>query len=257
MDYSIEKMARDYGLSEPYINKLNTTSNYIKNSYNQDREAIKSQYNQLMSDYERERKMQNQKFIDEGKAAYIDYAKAINPYSTNNTLNARIGLNKSGFSESSLIGANNTYQNRYTETKNNFENIFADINDRIGKAKENRSIEEAKIAKEEQDQLLQNFWRINDEYKLEKQRQEELAAIRNSYRSNSYNTGNDEPPLDLNSNQSNQKTEKTRPNKIQGNKVKQVGTLINVKQNTKTPLYYAGDHYFVWNSSSGEYELYR
>lgn len=173
MNYNIDQMANQYGLSSPYVDRLKTTSQYITNSFGKDRESINTQYNQILNDYENERKNQNQKFIDEGKAAYIDYAKAINPYSADKSSNARIGLNGNGFGESSQIGANNTYQNRYTDTKNNFENIFASINDKIGKAKENRSIEEAKIAKEEQNQLLQNFWRINESYQTEKAREEE------------------------------------------------------------------------------------
>lgn len=173
MNYNIDQMASEYGLTEPYVNKLKSTSQYITNGFNKDKDVINTQYNQLLNDYESERKSQDQKFNDEGKAAYIDYAKSINPYSSNNSSNFRGGLNTGGFSESSLIGANNTYQNRYTNTKNNFENIFSDINNRIGKAKENRSIEEAKLAREEQNQLLQNFWRINEDYTAEKSRQEE------------------------------------------------------------------------------------
>lgn len=260
MDYNIKKMASDYGLSQPFVNRLNTTSDYIKNSFNKDREAINTQYNQIINDYENERKMQNQKFTDEGKAAYVDYAKSINPYSATNASNARIGLNNSGFSESSLIGANNTYQNRYTETKNNFENIFADINNRIGKAKENRSVEEAKIAREEQNQLLENFWRINDEYKAEKQRQEELALARANYSSrSSYSPSSNDSSLELNDSSKQQnKNTITRPNKIQGNNVKQIGTVVSAQNGRviKVPLYHAGGHNFVWNQSTGEYELY-
>lgn len=199
MNYNIDQMASQYGLSSPYVDRLKTTSQYITNSFNKDKESIGTQYNQILNDYENERKNQNQKFVDEGKAAYVDYAKSINPYSADKSSNASIGLNGSGFSESSQIGANNTYQNRYTNTKNNFETIFADINNRVGKAKENRSIEEAKIAKEEQNQLLQNFWRINETYQTDKAREmeqrrweQEMALSRSKANQNTYS----ELPLD-------------------------------------------------------------
>lgn len=260
MNYNIDQMASQYGLSSPYADKLKTTSQYISNSFNKDKEAINTQYNQLVNDYNRERESQNNNFVKEGQAAYVDYAKSINPYSTANASNGRLGLSGSGFSESSLIGANNAYQNRYTDTKNNYENIFADINNKIGKAKENRSIEEAKIAKEEQNQLLQNFWRINESYQTEKAREEEqrrweqeMALSRSKlYAEQSQALNLDDTPVE----QSQQPA--PRPNNIQGKKVKQTGSVIVTQGGkvSKVPLYNAGGHNFVWNQNSGEYELY-
>ena len=61
----------------------------------------------------------------------------------------------------------------YTNTKTNYDNIFANINNNIAKAKETGNIELAKIAKQEQDRLLENLYKINDEYTAEKQREEE------------------------------------------------------------------------------------
>lgn len=172
-NYNIENLARNMGLNDNYINKLNAANQFISESANKDRDIINSQLNQTISDYERERQKQNNEFIKEGQAAYIDYAKAINPYSTQSSNSNRIGLGNSGYSESSLIGANNTYQNRYTNTKTNYDNIFANINNNIAKAKETSNIELAKIAKQEQERMLENLYKLNDEYTAEKQREEE------------------------------------------------------------------------------------
>lgn len=172
-NYNIENLARNMGLNDNYINKLNAANQFISESANKDRDIINSQLNQQISDYERERQKQNNEFIKEGQAAYVDYAKAINPYSTQNSNSNRIGLGNSGYAESSLIGANNTYQNRYTNTKTNYDNIFANINNNIAKARETGNIELAKIAKTEQERMLENLYRLNDEYTAEKQREEE------------------------------------------------------------------------------------
>lgn len=172
-NYNIENLARNMGFNDNYINKLNAANQFISESANKDRDILNSQLNQTLSDYERERQKQNNEFIKEGQAAYVDYAKAINPYSSQNSNSNRIGLGNSGYAESSLIGANNTYQNRYTNTKTNYDNIFANINNNIAKAKETNNIELAKIAKQEQERMLENLYKLNDEYVAEKQREEE------------------------------------------------------------------------------------
>lgn len=172
-NYNIDELARQMGFNDTYLNKLKASNAYITESANQDRNMINSQLNQTIQDYEKERQDQNNNFIKESQAAYVDYAKSINPYSVQNSNTNRMGLGNSGYSESSLIGANNTYQNRYTTTKNNYDNIFANINNNIAKAKETGNIELAKIAKQEQDRLLENLYKINDEYTAEKQREEE------------------------------------------------------------------------------------
>nr|DAY68394.1 MAG TPA: hypothetical protein [Caudoviricetes sp.] len=172
-NYNIDELARQMGFNDTYLNKLKASNSYITESANQDRNMINSQLNQTISDYEKERQDQNNNFIKESQAAYVDYAKSINPYSVQNSNTNKMGLGNSGYSESSLINANNTYQNRYTNTKTNYDNIFANINNNIAKAKETGNIELAKIAKQEQDRLLENLYKINDEYTAEKQREEE------------------------------------------------------------------------------------
>lgn len=172
-NYNIDELARQMGFNDTYLNKLKASNSYITESTNKDRDMINSQLNQTIQDYEQERQNQNNQFIKDSQAAYVDYAKSINPYSIQNNNSNRMGLGNSGYSESSLIGANNTYQNRYTTTKNNYDNIFANINNNIAKAKETGNIELAKIAKQEQERLLENLYKINDEYTAEKQREEE------------------------------------------------------------------------------------
>ena len=159
-NYNIDELARQMGFNDTYLNKLKASNSYITESANQDRNMVNSQLNQTISDYEKERQDQNNQFIKDSQAAYVDYAKSINPYSVQNSNTNRMGLGNSGYSESSLIGANNTYQNRYTNTKNNYDNIFANINNNIAKAKETGNIELAKIAKQEQDRLLENLYKL-------------------------------------------------------------------------------------------------
>jgi len=172
-NYNIEEMARGMGFNDTYLNKLRASNQFITESADQDRNIVNSQLNQTLKDYEKERTDQNKNFINEAQSAYRDYAKAINPYSSQQSQANRIGLGNSGYSESSLIGANNAYQSRYTDTKTNYDNIFANINNNIAKAKETSKVELAKIAQNEQNRLLDNLYKLNDEYTAEKQREEE------------------------------------------------------------------------------------
>ena len=193
-DYNIEEMARGMGFNDTYLNKLRASNQYITESANQDRNKVNAQLNQTLADYEKEKSDQNKNFINEAQNAYRDYAKAINPYSTQQSQANRIGLGNSGYSESSLIGANNAYQNRYTETKTNYDNIFANINNNIAKARETSNIELAKIAQNEQDRLLENLYKLNDAYTAEKQYEQQMAlqrqaAARSSSRSSSRSSG--------------------------------------------------------------------
>ena len=193
-NYNIEEMAKGMGFNDTYLNKLRASNQYITESANQDRNKINAQLKQTLSDYEKERETQNQNFIKDAQSAYVDYAKAINPYSTQRSQANRIGLGNSGYSESSLIGANNAYQNRYTDTKTNYDNIFANINNNIAKARETSNIELAKIAQNEQDRLLENLYKLNDAYTAEKQYEEQMAlqrqaAARSSSRSSSRSSG--------------------------------------------------------------------
>ena len=200
-NYNIEEMARGMGFNDTYLNKLRASNQFINESANQDRNQINSQLNQTLADYEKERADQNKNFTTEAQNAYRDYMKAINPYSDSRSQTYRVGLGNSGYSESSLIGANNAYQNRYTNTKTNYDNIFANINNNIAKARETSNIELAKIAKNEQDRMLENLYRFNDELIAERQREEEKrrweaemelqrkAAARSSYRSSGSSGG--------------------------------------------------------------------
>ena len=154
--YNIDELARQMGFNDTYLNKLRASNSYISESANKDRDMVNSQLNQTLSDYEKERQDQNNNFIKESQAAYVDYAKSINPYSTQNSNTVRNGLGNSGYSESSLIGANNTYQNRYTNTKTNYDNIFANINPSEGSSQKvlrTTTVPESTL-----------FWRLAESY---------------------------------------------------------------------------------------------
>lgn len=171
---NIGDLARSYGFDDNYTNKLNTANSYIIESAEQDRKGISSQLNNTLSEYERDIEKQKQQQEKDSSAAYVDLMKAINPYSTDRSNAQRMGLGNSGFNESSLIGANNAYQNRYTTTKNNYDNLFADINQNMKRAKETADLELAKITKTEQERMLENLWRFNDEWQAELQRREQV-----------------------------------------------------------------------------------
>lgn len=90
--YNIDELARQMGFNDTYLNKLRASNSYISESANKDRDMVNSELNQTISDYEKERQDQNKQFIKDSQAAYVDYAKSINPYSVQNSSNNRYGL---------------------------------------------------------------------------------------------------------------------------------------------------------------------
>lgn len=196
---NIEQYARDYGLTEPYTKRLQAVGNLLEQSAQQDRNTLQSQLNTQLADYEKYRKEQDAKAVKEGQNAYIDYAKAINPFGAENNNRYNLGLGNSGLSESYRIGANNDYQNRVTDVITNRDKIFADINNNIAKARETYNIELAKVEKAKQDRFLENLYQISAENEAEKERQRQLAlSYANLARKRSQGGPPDEVPLGKN-----------------------------------------------------------
>jgi len=169
----LAQMAKDYGLTEPFVNKLNLSNKYLSDSALKESDMVNSQINQQVMDYDRYKQQAEDAAIKEGQAAYIDYSRAINPYGQNRENLVGIGLGRSGLAETSYIGANNTYQGRVTDTVRNKENIFADINNNIAKARETGNIELARIEAEKARKMEENLWRLVEEQNAEAARIED------------------------------------------------------------------------------------
>ena len=78
-----------------------------------------------------------------GKALYVDYKKASNPYGATAEQLASQGLNKSGYAESSQVNMYNSYQKSVTELMNNTAKLKAEADFNMNQAYLDADIQKA------------------------------------------------------------------------------------------------------------------
>lgn len=78
-----------------------------------------------------------------GKALYVDYKKASNPYGATAEQLASQGLNKSGYAESSQVNMYNSYQKSVTELMNNTNKLKAEADFNMNQAYLDADIQKA------------------------------------------------------------------------------------------------------------------
>ncbi len=90
---------------------------------------------------------QKQEYEDEanktGKALFVDYKKASNPYGATAEQMASQGLNKSGYAESSQVNMYNSYQKNVTELMNNTAKLKAEADFNMNQAYLDADIQKA------------------------------------------------------------------------------------------------------------------
>lgn len=143
VDYNDKRFTEVINEKNNTINDLNNTYNNLINEsqqnyqnlmdtadkYAQDQSALQQQ----RADYEKE-VIENEKanaqkdFEKQQKASYIDYKQATNQYGANAQATRDLGLQNSGYSETSQVAMFNTYQNRIATAKESFDRAVTDYN---------------------------------------------------------------------------------------------------------------------------------
>lgn len=102
---------------------------------------------------------------------YSNYQKMSNNYGVQAEQQAKMGLNNSGYTETSKINLFNTYQKNITDTINNTNNLKADFDAKIAEARTQRSITMAQNALELYKQRMQL---ATQEYEMRNNREQYL-----------------------------------------------------------------------------------
>lgn len=172
-----------------YDNLINQSSGYYDNLIEQskdwaDKQAdIQNQQTEFAVEKIEQQKEQAEKdYTKEQKGAYQDYMKQSNAYGSNMQAAGQQGLAGSGWSETIQSGFYNTYQNRYAQARESYNNIVMNYDNNIKEAQLQNSSALATIyAQAQQEQLelaLQSFTVLKD---LSLAKQNAYTAIDNEY----------------------------------------------------------------------------
>lgn len=162
-----------------YDNLINQSDKYYDNLINQskdwaDKQAdIQNQKTEFAVEKIEQQKDQAAKdYTKEQQGAYQDYMKQSNAYGSNMQAAGQQGLGGSGWSETIQAGFYNTYQNRYAQARESYNEIVMNYNNNIKEAELQNSSALATIyanaQKEQLELALQSFTVIKD-LKLAKQ----------------------------------------------------------------------------------------
>lgn len=156
-----------------YDSLINQSSKYYDNLIQQSKDAAAKQtelQNQqtefAIQKIEQQKDKAEKDYTKEQKGAYQDYMKQTNAYGSNMQAAGQQGLGGSGWSETIQAGFYNTYQNRYAQARENYNNIVMNYDNNIKEAQLQNSSALLQIynqAQQEQLELaLQNFTVIKD-----------------------------------------------------------------------------------------------
>lgn len=156
-----------------YDNLINQSGKYYDDLINQSKDAANKQseiQNQqtefAISKIEQEKAKSERDYEKEQKGAYQDYMRQSNAYGSNMQAMGQKGLSGSGWSETIQSGYYNTYQNRYAQARESFNDIVQNYNNNITEAQLQNSSALAKIyadaQKEQLELALQSFSVIKD-----------------------------------------------------------------------------------------------
>lgn len=138
-------------------------------AYDEQQKAIQLGVDKVVSDINYQKDVAKEDELKEAKSAYADYAKQINPYGVEKEAIVGMGLNGSGYQESSKVNMNNTYQNRVSKAVDTTRRLFADYNNQINQAKMEGNIQMAKALADQYQFQIENLWRGFDlQYKQDR-----------------------------------------------------------------------------------------
>jgi hypothetical protein len=104
---------------------------------------------------EQEKAQAKKDYTKEQSGAYVDWQKQSNEYGANAEAQASMGMQNTGYSESSQVSYYNTYQNRVATARESFNQIVMDFNNQMTEARLQNSSVLAQIAAEAQQKRLE------------------------------------------------------------------------------------------------------
>ena len=130
--------------------ELDNLNNQVNQMYDeqmkQQQNIINTSTQQAIDEYERNKQKAQEEADKTNRALYTDYQKQVNPYGVNAENLYEQGLAKSGLAETTKANYYNTYQNARAEAQSNANNIKADFDAQIAKARQNGDLQLAQSA---------------------------------------------------------------------------------------------------------------
>lgn len=129
------------------INNLNNQVSQLYDKQMQEQQnIINTSTEQAINEIERNKKKAQEEAEKTNRALYTDYQKQINPYGTNAENLYTQGLAKSGLAETTKANYYNTYQTARTEAQTSANQIKADFDNEITKARQTGDLQLAQSA---------------------------------------------------------------------------------------------------------------
>ena len=130
------------GSDKFYQDQINATQQYADTQT-----ALQQQQTDLaVEQINQQKDYQKQDYTKEQKASYVDYQKQSNTYGANAEAMASRGLTGTGYSESSLVGMYNAYQNRVATARETYNRAIVEYDNQIKEAKLQNNSALAEIA---------------------------------------------------------------------------------------------------------------
>lgn len=156
------------------MEELENLENKVNQLYDkqleQQQNIVNTSTQQAIDEYERQKQKTQQEVDKTNKALYTDYQKQVNPYGTNAEDLYSAGLGKSGVAETTKANYYNTYQNARTSAQNSANEIKADFDAQIAKARQNGDLQMAEAALQMYQQKVSDMYNM---YNLNYQRQKD------------------------------------------------------------------------------------
>lgn len=141
-------------------NLTNQTNQLYDEQLKQQQNIVNTSTQQIVDEIERNKKKAEEDALKANRALYTDYQKQVNPYGVNAENLYSQGLGNSGLAETTKANYYNTYQNARTEASNNANNIKADFDAQITKARQNGDLQLAQSTFDMYKQKIQDLYNV-------------------------------------------------------------------------------------------------
>jgi len=148
-----EKQNALNNVNNVYNNMVNETQGYYNDLQNAAEEYGRTQaeLQQQQSDYAIQTIQQNKDQLEkdyqrEQRGAYQDWQKQSNRYGVEAERQAAVGLNNTGYSESSQVSMYNTYQNRVSQARDTYNRAVTEYDNQMTQARLSNNVQLAQIA---------------------------------------------------------------------------------------------------------------
>ena len=148
-----EKQNALNNVNNVYNNMVNETQGYYNDLQNAAEEYGRTQteLQQQQSDYAIQTIQQNKDQLEkdyqrEQRGAYQDWQKQSNRYGVEAERQAAVGLNNTGYSESSQVSMYNTYQNRVAQARDTYNRAVTEYDNQMTQARLANNVQLAQIA---------------------------------------------------------------------------------------------------------------